>query len=158
MKVSEKQLLQLLSILRGSLRISDNSHGIFGYNLDSRFELYNEIINQQSEVANEVEEALELEETEEDEEKNKLTQDIVELIQKLGATLKFKKGATYKDGGTQTWYDVNNKIFYFVDKRISSKTKGEIYANAHPNEKESVMITGLRKDIVQWAINNSEVK
>jgi hypothetical protein len=49
MKVTEKQLIIMIRVLEGSLRIADRSDmNIFGYNYKIREELFNQIMNQQS--------------------------------------------------------------------------------------------------------------
>lgn len=49
MKVTEKQLMLMLRVLEGSLCFTE-SNDIFGYNNDTRVAVYNQIINQQSDV------------------------------------------------------------------------------------------------------------
>ncbi len=55
MKIAEKQLLFLLEILKGSLRIADNAN-IFGFNGEQRENMYNEIFNQQSDELKDIKE------------------------------------------------------------------------------------------------------
>jgi len=52
MKVSEKQLLMLIDILKDTLRLSNP---IGGYDLNVRLQLTNDLINQQSNELKEVE-------------------------------------------------------------------------------------------------------
>ena len=53
MKVNEKQLIMLIRVLEGSFRIADRADmNIFGYNTQIRRELYNTLMNQQSEELN----------------------------------------------------------------------------------------------------------
>ena len=51
-------------------------------------------------------------------------------------------GGGYKDGGTQEYQGWDGKR-YFVDHRISSKTKGEIY-DRYPSDKGAVLLTNVR--------------
>ena len=48
----------------------------------------------------------------------------------------------YKDGGTKEYKGWDGK-HYFVDHRISSKTKGEIY-DRYPSDKDAVPLTNVR--------------
>lgn len=54
MKISEKQLLLLLKVLEGTLRVGGLDL-YFGLNKEQRVELYTEILNQQSETLQELE-------------------------------------------------------------------------------------------------------
>jgi len=55
MKVSEKQLMIMLRILEGSISFVDRSDmSFFGYDQKTRKDLFNEIINQQSDKLEEV--------------------------------------------------------------------------------------------------------
>jgi hypothetical protein len=49
MKITDKQLLIMFRVLEGSLKIADRTDmNIFGYDAATRRNLFNEIINQQS--------------------------------------------------------------------------------------------------------------
>ena len=49
MKVSEKQLQIMFRVLEGSLSMVDRSDmNLFGYNKETRLEIFNQILNQQS--------------------------------------------------------------------------------------------------------------
>lgn len=55
MKITEKQLQIMLRVLEGSLKIADRTDmNIFGYDSATRKNLFNEIINQQSDEIIEV--------------------------------------------------------------------------------------------------------
>ncbi len=54
MRITEKQLILLMDTLRGSLNIADGGAVSFGYGQKVRIDLYDAIINQQSEVMIEV--------------------------------------------------------------------------------------------------------
>jgi hypothetical protein len=61
MKVTEKQLLIMIRVLEGSLKISDRADmNIFGYNYKTRAEVFNQIMNQQSEELKSVSDELEI--------------------------------------------------------------------------------------------------
>jgi hypothetical protein len=49
MRVTEKQLLIMFRVLEGSLTIVDrNDMNLFGYNSETRRQVFNQILNQQS--------------------------------------------------------------------------------------------------------------
>ena len=49
MKITEKQLLIMFRVLEGSLNVHDGG-SIFGYSMDERLKIFNQILNQQSHV------------------------------------------------------------------------------------------------------------
>lgn len=46
MKISERQILFLMEILRGSLRVADNAN-IWGYTVEQRQDMFNTLLEQQ---------------------------------------------------------------------------------------------------------------
>jgi hypothetical protein len=55
MVVNERQLQVMLRVLEGSLTIADRTDlNMFGFNRETRYEIYEQIINQQSEKLIEV--------------------------------------------------------------------------------------------------------
>jgi hypothetical protein len=55
MIISEKQIMQLMSVLYDSIRARVSIEGMFGLKDEYRAQLYNEIIQQQSEELKEIE-------------------------------------------------------------------------------------------------------
>lgn len=54
MIISEKQIMQLMSVLYDSFRVKINIEGMFGLDINHRVKLYAEIQNQQSEELKEI--------------------------------------------------------------------------------------------------------
>jgi hypothetical protein len=51
MKISQKQAVMMFRILEGTLSIYDRSDlNMFGFDIETRIRLYNEILNQQSTI------------------------------------------------------------------------------------------------------------
>ena len=56
MKINEKQIMQLMTVLYDSVRAKIVIDGMFALNLEDRVALYNQILNQQSEELRDINE------------------------------------------------------------------------------------------------------
>ncbi len=57
--------------------------------------------------------------------------------------IEVKWRGSYKDGGTEEYIGEFDGIHYFIDKRINSKTTGQIY-DKYPSDKGAKILKGIR--------------